>query len=90
MAVTEAYKEAIWLRRLYAEISKPDTIAQLIRIDNRSTMSLAKNPKHHDRAKHIAIRHHFIREPVENEMDILDYVQSEENTADILTKSLAR
>ena len=32
--------------------------------DNQSAIDMAKNPQFHGRAKHIDIRHHFIREKV--------------------------
>ena len=63
---------------------------QLLRIDNNGAMDLAKDPKHHDRTKHIAIRHHFIREAIENKAVVLEHVRTEDNVADVLTKSLAR
>jgi hypothetical protein len=33
-----------------------------IKIDNKSAISLIKNPVHHDRSKHIDVRFHFVRE----------------------------
>ena len=73
MAVTEAASEAIWLRRLYAELvsnSGPHELAlglqqlnsgpQQINVNNSGSISLAHNPKYHDRTKHIDVRHHFI------------------------------
>ena len=45
-----------------------------IRCDNTSAINLTKNLIQHSRSKHIEIRHHFIREHVQNEDIILDYV----------------
>ncbi|CAM8978066.1 unnamed protein product [Rhodiola kirilowii] len=36
--------------------------------DNMSTISISKNPVQHSRTKHIDIRHHFIRELVEQKV----------------------
>ena len=58
--------------------------------DNQSCISLAKNPTFHARTKHIDIRHHFVREAVENELIELVYCPTEEMIADILTKPLAK
>ena len=33
--------------------------------DNQSAIEMASNPKYHGRTKHIDIRHHFIRDQVE-------------------------
>ena len=38
----------------------------LLRCDNKAARDLAYNPEHHDRTKHIARRHFFIRELVED------------------------
>ena len=96
MACTESCKKAIWIKRLYNEIcllsesSISPPIPQLIRIDNQSALKLAKNPIQHGQTKHIDIWHHFIRKCVENSIVHLEYVKSEENTADVLTKPLPR
>jgi hypothetical protein len=34
----------------------------VLRVDNKSTFYLVKNPVHHDRSKHIDVRYHLIRE----------------------------
>ncbi|GKF38737.1 hypothetical protein Tco_0118798, partial [Tanacetum coccineum] len=44
----------------------------------------------HSRPKHIDIRHHFIREQVENRMVELYFVETNYQLADILTKALPR
>ena len=43
--------------------------------DNQSAISLAKNPQFHGRAKHIDLRHHFIREQVADKSIELKYCQ---------------
>ena len=52
-------------------------------------MKLAKNPQFHNWTKHIDIRYHFINEAIETGLVMLQYVQSEDNTADVLTKALS-
>jgi len=53
-------------------------------------MALAKNPVSHGRTKHIDIRHHFIRNEVEDGRITLVYCRTEDMIADILTKPLPR
>ena len=60
-----------------------------IKCDNTSAINLTKNPIQHSRTKHIEIRHHFIRDHVENEDIILEYVPTENQLADIFTKPLS-
>ncbi|GJV55669.1 hypothetical protein Tco_1456674, partial [Tanacetum coccineum] len=42
-----------------------------IYIDNESTICIVKNPVFHSKTKHIAIRHHFIRDADDNVADLL-------------------
>ena len=46
------------------------------------------NPIHHSRTKHIDIRHHFIRDLVEDKVIALEHVATELQLADIFTKAL--
>jgi hypothetical protein len=56
--------------------------------DNAGTIALSKNPVHHERSKHIGLRHHFLRERVEDNTISLSHVPSADNIADLLTKGL--
>jgi len=44
--------------------------------DNTSTISLSKYNMHHSRTKNIDIKHHFIRDHVENGDFSLEFVDS--------------
>ena len=56
--------------------------------DNLSAINISKNPIQHSRTKHIDIRHHFIRDLVEDKIVTLEHVTTEEQLADIFTKAL--
>ena len=58
--------------------------------DNTSTINLTKNPVHHLRTKHIDIRHHFIRDHVQNKDIKVEFIPTHLQLADIFTKPLAR
>jgi hypothetical protein len=63
MAANQATREAIWLQGLLNELGRsPRTNSTTIpiNIDSQSCISLARNPEHHARSKHIDIQHHFI------------------------------
>ena len=93
MAATEATKEAIWLQGLLREMGVQDIgIDQptSILIDNNSAMKLSRNPEFHARTKHIAMRHHFLREQVTTGNIKLHRVGTKDNVADMFTKPLPR
>ena len=56
--------------------------------DNLSAINISTNPVLHSRIKHIDIRHHFIRELVEDKIISLEHVATERQLADIFTKVL--
>ena len=59
-----------------------------IKCDDTSAINLTKNLVHHSRAKHIEIRHHFIRDHVVNGNVNAEFVSTENQLADIFTKPL--
>ncbi|GJR48937.1 hypothetical protein Tco_1317040 [Tanacetum coccineum] len=58
-----------------------------IYIDNESTICIIKNPVSHSKTKHIAIRHHFIRDAYENKLIQVLKIHTDDNVADLLTKA---
>ncbi|GKA79816.1 putative ribonuclease H-like domain-containing protein [Tanacetum coccineum] len=58
-----------------------------IYIDNESTICIVKNPVYHSKTKHIAIRHHFIRDAYENKLIHVLKIHTDDNVADLLTKA---
>ncbi|CAH2104034.1 unnamed protein product [Euphydryas editha] len=89
MALSEACKEAIYLKNLMYEMCELDSkIPLCLYSDNQSCIKLTANPLFHKRTKHIDIRHHFIRECIKNNKINVEYISSSNMPADILTKSL--
>jgi hypothetical protein len=93
MALTDATKELKWVRTLLVELDysngKPDDPTDLLS-DNQGGIALAKNPVSHSRAKHIDLRHHFVREAIQDKIIWVQYILTVEMTADSLTKALGR
>nr|GEZ73695.1 ribonuclease H [Tanacetum cinerariifolium] len=58
--------------------------------NNKSAIALCCNNVQHSRSKHIDIRHHFIKEQVENGVVELYFVRTKYQLADIFTNPLAR
>ena len=85
VALCEAAKEAVWLRRVLTELGfKQGPIT--IYVDNKGAIELATQRKTNMRTKHIDIRYHWIREKVEQGIIRLVHVASAHNIADLLTK----
>ena len=58
------------------------------RCDNKGSIDSAKNSGYHPRTKHIDVRHHFVRESVEDGKIVLEYTPTEKMIADALTKAV--
>ncbi|BBG94392.1 NAD(P)-binding Rossmann-fold superfamily protein [Prunus dulcis] len=82
--------QAIWLKRIFEDIGECQTKATEILCDNKSDIVVVKNLVFHIRTKHIAIKHHFLREVSANKEVELKYCKTEEQIADIFTKAIPR
>ena len=88
MELSEAAKEAIFLRKLSASINIPINKPTMILTDSQSALNHVKNNVKHARTKHIDTRFHYIREVyTANQVD-LQHVPAVDQAADILTKPL--
>ena len=64
--------------------------ATIIHEPNQGCIGISENPVLHKRTKHIDIRYHFIREKVERGDVKLQYLPTEHQLADIMTKPLPK
>jgi len=89
VALSEAAKEVIYLRKFVRGLvsSLPESPTVLY-TDNKAARDLSYNPEHHDRSKHIARRHFFIRDMVEAQEIVVPLVSTENDDADFFTKPL--
>ncbi|GJW65923.1 zinc finger, CCHC-type containing protein [Tanacetum coccineum] len=92
IALVVVGKEAEWLRNLILEItlwSKP--IAHIsIRCDSAATLAKAYSQMYNRKSRHLGVRHSMIRKLIMNGVVSIEFVRSQQNLADHLTKGLAK
>ena len=91
VAAVAAGKEICWMRNLLGELGyKPSLQPSKLFVDNQSCMTVAKNPEHHGRMKHLDLAFYWLRDMVEQKMMMPHYLQTTEMPADLLTKALTK
>ena len=89
IALVEGVNEAMWLKGMIGELGITQGCVK-IHCDSQSAIHLANHQVYHERTKHIDIRLHFVRDMIESKEIMVVKVASEENPADVFTKSLPR
>ena len=87
VGLSEATKEAIWLKELINELGIEQNQV-VIHGDNLSSMQIVKDRTNHNRTKHIDVRFHFIKDCYKEGVIDLKYVESLKLCADFLTKGV--
>jgi transposase InsO family protein len=87
IAAGSSCSQMMWMKQMLQEYNVEQDVLTLY-CDNLSAINISKNPIQHSRTKHIDIRHHFIRDLVEDNVITLEHVDTEEQIADIFTKAL--
>ena len=90
IAASDAAKEAVWLKKFIGELGVVPSIANPIALycDNNGAIAQAKEPRSHQRSKHILRKFHLIREIIERGDVKICRVPTDDNIADPLTKPL--
>ena len=89
MAMTDVANQAAWYRSFLTELGYSIDNPIPIHGDNKGAIDLALNPVTGRRSKHINIKHHVIREYIEDGQISLIHTPTTEMIADGFTKSLA-
>nr|KAJ0215080.1 hypothetical protein LSAT_V11C300102060 [Lactuca sativa] len=92
VALSAAGKEAEWLRNLIYEIPLwPKPISTIsIRCDSAATLAKAYSQVYNGKSRHLGGRHSIIRELIMAGVISVEFVRTQFNLADHLTKGLAR
>ncbi|KAK8708328.1 hypothetical protein V6N13_059372 [Hibiscus sabdariffa] len=91
IAASEAAKEAVWIKKFVTELGVVPSISDALELycDNNGAIAQAKEPKSHQRSKHILRQFHLIREIVDRGDVEICKVHMDDNIADPLTKPLS-
>ena len=87
IATSNYCTQLLWMQKLLHDYG----ICQehlTIYCDNTSAINISKNPVQHSRTKHIEIRHHFIRELVEDGILTLEFIHIDDQKVDLFIKPL--
>ena len=87
IAAGSSCSQLVWMKQMLKEYNVEQDVMTLY-CDNMSAINISKNPVQHSRTKHIDIRHHYIRDLVDDKVITLKHVDTEEQIADIFTKAL--
>ncbi|RVW39327.1 Retrovirus-related Pol polyprotein from transposon RE2 [Vitis vinifera] len=88
-AMALAICELIWLKHLLRELRFGKDEQMKLICDNQAALHIASNPIFHERTKHIEVDCHFIREKIASGCVATSFVNSNDQLADIFTKSLS-
>ena len=90
IAASEAAKEAVWIKNFVTELGVVPSIENSIPLycDNNGAIAQAKEPRAHQKSKHVERKYHIIREIVSRGDIVVCKVPSEDNVADPLTKAI--
>lgn len=89
MSMVAAIQESIWIKNFDQEIFNDASISIVLHCDNKSAINLAINNVYHAKTKHIDIKHRFIQEKLAEGRIKLQYLQTNEMIADVMTKPIA-
>ncbi|XP_062704370.1 uncharacterized protein LOC134286722 [Aedes albopictus] len=88
IALCDAVQEAIWLRRVLEDFGVKQNGPTTIFEDNQACLAFVRSERTTKRSKHIETKERFVQDICKKGLIKLEYLCSEDMTADALTKSL--
>ncbi|XP_070675712.1 uncharacterized mitochondrial protein AtMg00810-like [Malus domestica] len=87
-ALAHTTADIAWIRLILRDVHQFLSLPPLIHCDNQSAIALSLNPVQHSRIKHLETDFHFVRERVQKGDLVIQYVSTQDQVADVLTKGL--
>ena len=88
VAISEAAKEALYLRKLLAEFKQTSERPVVLFEDKSAAAIWTKNETDHQKSQHIDVRYHHIRDHIAKGDIVVHMCPTQEMVADIMTKAL--
>jgi len=68
--------ELLWMKIIVDDLKIKYKAPMGLACENKSVISIAHNPVQHDRTKHVEIDRHFIKEKLDNDLIVTEYIPS--------------
>ena len=91
ITASDATKKAVWLRKFIIELGVAPSLVGpvLLYCDSSGAIAQAKEPKAHQRTKHILCHYHLIEKIMDRGDVDLQKIEGKENLIDSFTKTIA-
>ena len=89
ISACEMVKELLWFRCLVQEMTG-EKLKTLARLDNQSSIRMIEGCEMSRRSKHIDVKFHYIKHQYERGLFEIEYVPSDQQKADVMTKPLSK
>ena len=80
--------EHMWIKQFLQELRFCEVVQMKLYYDNQTALHIASNPVFHERTKHVEIDYHFIREKLLSKEIVTEFINSNDQPTNILTKSV--
>lgn len=87
-ALRKVVGELVWLKKIFEELTVPIPTPFDVYCDSQLSLHINRNPVFHERTKHIEVDSYFMRNLLQADLISLHHVGSDNQLADILTKTL--
>lgn len=87
IACAMAAMDVVYFQRILVDL-KCNVLIPLIYVDNQSALNMCESYENSRRTRHIDIKYHYIKDLIHKKLIELEYIKTQDNVADIFTKSL--
>ena len=90
IALYHATLNAVWIQNFLEQLDMAPDAPLKIYCDNQPAIEVAKGEAPHKKSKHFQIKTHLVRHYLQKRLTDVEFVPTEDNQADVLTKPLSK